>query len=67
MLKPSMKQAEWIADRIASVLGNYSADDVFDVLTGQITQPTDFVAEVEYLSRDYEDQLRRGNARIKRS
>lgn len=63
MIKPTMLQAEWIAKNMASIVGEYTADDVFDVLTGQITRPADFVSEVEYLAREYEDLFRRGNAR----
>lgn len=64
MRKPSMKQAEWIATRVAPILGGpANADDVFDVLTGQITSPADFVSDVMSLAIEYDDLLRRGNAR----
>lgn len=57
MRKPSMKQAEWIAKRLEDWSGT-SADDVFDVLTGQITTPVDLVSEVLSLAQDYEDNIR---------
>jgi RNAse (barnase) inhibitor barstar len=52
MRKPSMKQAEWIAKRISE-----SADDVYDVLLGNITLPVDFVFEVMQYSMKYNKEL----------
>lgn len=60
MRKPSMTQAIWIHSRLAEQFEE-TADDVFDVLVGNITSPADFVSEVEYLAREYEDDLRRHN------
>lgn len=61
--KPSMKKAEWITANTSSYLGEVSADDVYDILLGQITSPTDLVAEVQTLSEQYDEDLRRHNVR----
>lgn len=60
MRKPSIKQAEWIHGQLGGAYKE-SADDVYDVLLGNITSPTDFVSEVEYLAREYEEDLRKHN------
>lgn len=59
-MKPSMKQAEWIHKQLN---GQYKedADDVYDVLLGNVTIPADFVSEVKYLAVAYEDDFRRHN------
>ena len=61
MRKPSMKQAEWIRAQMGDEFLE-SADDVYDVLLGNITAPADFVQEVKSLALDYEDDFRRHNA-----
>lgn len=60
MRKASMKQSEWIAKRMEGFDAN--PDDVYDVLLGNITTPADFVSEVEYWARQYDDDFRRYNA-----
>jgi len=58
----SMKQAEWIHGQLAGMFKE-TADDVYDVLLGNITQPTDFVEEVKYLALEYADDMRKHNVR----
>jgi hypothetical protein len=60
MRKPSFKQAEWIYSQLADSFAE-TADDVYDVLLGNITSPRDFCDEVKALALDYEDDLRRHN------
>ncbi len=64
MRKPSMKQAEWIFRNMHSFDG-FSADDVFDTLTGTITSPSWFVEDVKYYALQYEEDLERHNIKIK--
>jgi hypothetical protein len=59
---PSMKMAEWIRSQMSTEYRE-TADDVYDVLLGNITSPRDFVEEVKYLAVDYEDDFRRHNDR----
>lgn len=60
MRKPSMRQAEWIAKKMSA-----NADDVFDVLLGNITSPSYFVDEVNYEAVQYELALAEGNKHVK--
>lgn len=62
MPNPSMKQAEWIYKQLGNEFKE-TADDVFDVLLGTITNPADFVSEVKYWAAEYEADLRRHNVR----
>jgi hypothetical protein len=61
MRKPSFKQAEWIHGQLANMFRE-TADDVYDVLLGNISSPADFVQEVKYLALEYEEDMRRHNA-----
>ena len=61
-MRPSMKQAEWIYAQLGTEYKE-SADDVYDVLLGNITSPADFVQEVKYLAVEYEDDFRRNSGR----
>lgn len=61
-MRPSMKMAEWIYKQLGSEFKE-SADDVYDVLLGNITSPADFVSEVKYLAVDYEADFRRHSGR----
>lgn len=60
MRKPSYRQAEWIHAHMSEGFAE-TADDVLDVLLGNITTPRDFVDEVKALAQDYEDDLRSHN------
>lgn len=60
MRKPSYRQAEWIRAHMSDGFAE-TADDVYDVLLGNITSPLDFCEEVRSLALDYEDDLRRHN------
>jgi hypothetical protein len=62
MRKASMKQAEWISRQLGDDYKE-TADDVYDVLLGNITQPADFVSDVKQLALDYDEELRRHNGR----
>lgn len=62
MRNPSMKQAEWIHKQLAGEFKE-TADDVYDVLLANITNPIDFVSEVKYWAAEYEDDYRRHNGR----
>ena len=62
MRNPSMRQAEWIYAQLGD-LYKETADDVYDVLLGNITSPEDFVSEVKYWAVEYDADLRRNNAR----
>jgi len=61
-MKPSMKMAEWIHKQLGDEYRE-SADDVYDVLLGNITSPRDFVEDVKYYAVDYEADFRRHSAR----
>jgi hypothetical protein len=63
MRPASMRQAEWIYKQLDHDIYKETADDVYDVLLGNITSPADFVADVQSLAIDYEDDLRRNNGR----
>lgn len=58
----SMKQAEWIHGQLGGMYKE-TADDVYDVLLGNITQPVDFVEEVKYLAVEYDEEMRKHNVR----
>ena len=58
MRNPSMKMAEWIHGQLGSDFKE-SADDVYDVLLGNISSPADFVSEVKYLAAEYDADIRR--------
>ena len=62
MRNPSMRQAEWIHKQLGEDYKE-TADDVYDVLLGNITNPIDFVQEVKYWAVEYEADFRRNNAR----
>ena len=62
MRNPSMKMAEWIHKQLSDEFKE-TADDVYDVLLGAITNPADFVDEVKYLAADYEADQRKHNVR----
>lgn len=61
-MRPSMKMAEWIYYQLPEIYKE-TADDVYDVLLGNITSPADFVSEVKYLAVEYETDFRRHNDR----
>lgn len=46
--EPRWQQALWIAEELGEC-----PEDVYDVLLGNITEPRDFVNNVERLSQDY--------------
>ena len=58
MRVPPMKMAEWIHKQLAHDFKE-TADDVYDVLLGNITSPADFVSEVKYWAAEYEADRRR--------
>jgi len=62
MRNPSMKMAEWIHGQMAGMFKE-TADDVYDVLLGNISSPEDFVSEVKYHAAIYEDDFRRNSGR----
>jgi len=45
---------------IAKQLPEYNADDIYDVLLGNITKPTDFVDEVMAAADFYDSLLEKG-------
>lgn len=49
-----LTKALWIAEQL-----DKNSDDVYDVLLGNITKPSEFVSDVESLSRDYDDEILR--------
>ena len=51
-VKANYRKANWIA---AHMLKGTDPDDVLDVLLGNITNPSEFVAEVETYSREYDE------------
>jgi hypothetical protein len=53
-----MRMAEWVHKQLATEFRE-TADDVYDVLLGNITQPEDFVQEVKYWAVEYENDFRR--------
>ncbi len=59
MQQPSIKMAMWVHGQ----LGYSTVDDVYDVLLGNITLPTDLVNEVKTLAIEYEEDVRRHDAR----
>lgn len=61
MKQPTYKMAFWVHAQITEA--GYSADDVYDVLLGNITVPTDFVNEVKSLAIAYEEDKGRHDAR----
>ena len=61
-MRPSMKMAEWIYSQLPDIYRE-TADDVYDVLLGNITSPADFVSEVKYLAVEYETDFRRHDDR----
>ncbi len=67
MRKPSMKQAEWIHKQLGEAFKGTTADDIYDIILGNITQPADLVSEVTHLALEYEDDFRRHNDRLNRS
>lgn len=62
----SMLQAQWIAKQMLPDFEKVDPDDVYDVLTGQITQPKDFVEEVAVWAEAYDEDFRRNNDRLNR-
>jgi hypothetical protein len=48
------KRAYWIAEELGKC-----PEDVYDVLLGNITEPGDFVRNVEQLSQEYSNQKSR--------
>lgn len=54
------RKANWIASQMDK---DTNADDVHDVLLGNITEPSRFVAEVQVLAQDYDDEHRRYDGR----
>ena len=48
-MEPRWIEAEWIAEELGE-----SQEDIYDVLLGNITEPRDFVADVERLSQEYQ-------------
>ena len=55
--KQSSLKAEWVFKRLSEQDFNVTADDVYDVLLGNITKPQQFVSEVLSLGSDYEQEL----------
>lgn len=55
----TMLKAEWIAKQFPE----YSADDIYDVLEGNITRPHSFVDDVNAASDEYDDLLVAGELR----
>lgn len=54
--KPSMRMAEWIHANMAPMYKE-TADDVYDVLLGNITSPLDFCEEVRYWALQYGSKI----------
>ena len=56
----SMRVALWISSELNNEV---SADDIFDVLLGNITSPLSLIDDVKILALEYEDKLRSFNER----
>ena len=54
------KKVEWIAKQ----LPEYSADDIEDVISGNITQPTDFVSEILYCAAAYGMEMEKWSHKV---
>ena len=55
-----MRVALWISSELNNEV---SADDIFDVLLGNITSPLSLIDDVKILALEYEDKLRSFNER----
>ena len=51
MTEHRWKKARWIAKQLE---GDYSVDDVYDVILGNLTRPWEFYSEVNTLAREYD-------------
>jgi hypothetical protein len=56
----SMRKAQWILDRLEFDDFDFTPDDIFDVLLGNITKPKIFVDDVLRLSENYDRSKKNG-------
>ncbi len=56
MKVPTYKKAIWIAEQMGH---DTDVDDVYDVLLGNITRPSEFKAQVEAYARDFDSDFQK--------